>query len=52
MRQRKEKSTEKFSCVKVETPGRVSCVKKKEKLLTICHVSNSKFNKNTLNINT
>ena len=51
MRRRKEKSTDKFYVSKKgKTPEKVSCIKKREKLLTICHESNSNFNKNMLNI--
>ena len=53
MCQRKGKSTEKFSCAKEMKNTRQSVMRqKKEKLLTICHASNSKFNQNILNIYT
>ena len=49
MRQRKEKSTEKFSCVNKTQVKHLTKCQKEEKLQTICPASNSKFNKNILN---
>ena len=51
MCQRKGKSTEKFSCAKEIKNTRQSVMRqKKERLLTICHASNSKFNQDILYI--